>query len=259
MEKKRNHIACCSWGCLLAEAVCIVICLLTWVSAAENASFGELAAGDFGVPVQPEEKVIYLTFDDGPGAFTPRLLEILDKYQVKATFFVVNTECFSYTGDIARAGHTVAMHTDSHRYSRIYANETLYFKDLSQIQSAIYRYTGTRPTLLRFPGGSGNTVSRRYNRGIMTRLTEALKEMGYRYFDWNVDSGDASGAKTADAVYRNVVNQIAGKDVAIVLQHDIYDFSVAAVERIIRWGLANGYQFRALDTSGPVCEQPVRN
>ena len=225
----------------------------------QNPLWPDLAVGDFAEPVEPEGKVIYLTFDDGPNENTLKLLKILEEYDIKATFFVVDTPCISYVSDIAEGGHTIALHSGSHKYREIYASETAYFQDLQKIQSIVCSYTGECPTMIRFPGGSDNTVSCDYNRGIMTRLTGQVKEMGYRYFDWNVDSRDAAGAKTAGEVAQNVISQIAGKDVAVVLQHDIYGYSVDAVPRIIHWGLENGYRFEALTTKSPVCEHRVRN
>jgi peptidoglycan/xylan/chitin deacetylase (PgdA/CDA1 family) len=211
--------------------------------------------------IVPEGKVIYLTFDDGPSAHTPKLLETLEKYGVKATFFVVNTTYADYIEDIAKAGHTLAMHTYTHKFESVYSSEKAYFEDLQKIQDLIYQYSGQRPTILRFPGGSSNTISRRHCSGIMTRLTGYLDEMGYRFFDWNVDSRDAGGAKTADEVYRNVTGQIRRNELSysVVLQHDTHAFSVRAVERIIQWGLENGYTFMTLDPTSPVCKHGLNN
>ncbi len=204
-------------------------------------------------------KVIYLTFDDGPSDYTDELLDILAKYDVKATFFVVNTGAIAITGRMAAEGHTVAIHSATHNYSYIYANEDNYYADLYKMQSIIAQYTGETSYLVRFPGGSSNTVSRRYNKGIMSRLTVSLKENGYKYFDWNVDSNDAGGASTSDEVFRNVVNGVSGRKTAIVLQHDTQLFSINAVERIIIWGLANGYTFLPLTSGSPTCAHGVAN
>ncbi len=204
------------------------------------------------------EKVIYLTFDDGPGKYTPELLDVLKKYNVKATFFVVNTKYIDTIRRAAQEGHTVAIHTATHVFDDIYASEEAYFADLNNMRDIISGITGITPTLLRFPGGSSNTVSS-FNPGIMSRLTAMVQEQGYQYFDWNVDSKDAGGAKTADRVFHNVVNGIGNKSAAIVLQHDIKKFSIDAVERIINWGLANGYTFRALTKDSPVCHHPINN
>jgi peptidoglycan/xylan/chitin deacetylase (PgdA/CDA1 family) len=209
--------------------------------------------------IPPTGKVIYLTFDDGPGPHTARLLDVLAKYNVKATFFVVNT---GYAGTMARAaqeGHTVAMHTATHRYDRIYASEEAYLADLTTMQSIIEQHTGQKSMLFRFPGGSSNSISKKYNKGIMTRLSQLLTEQGYTYFDWNVDSKDAGGARTAAQVFSNVTNGIGDKSSSVVLQHDLYGFSVDAVEKIIVWGLVNGYTFLPLDASSPTCHHGINN
>ena len=206
-------------------------------------------------------KVIYLTFDDGPGPYTSRLLDILDKYNVKATFFIIGSDYLSLLPRMAEAGHTIAMHTYSHSYSKVYASDEAFLKDLAKIQDKIFEYTGQTANILRFPGGGSNTISRNYCKGIMSRLAKTVEDMGYRYFDWNVDSNDAGGAKTSDEVYRNVVNSIAksGRTHFVVLQHDVKSFSVEAVERIIQWGLANGYTFEALTLDSPECEHDIIN
>lgn len=219
----------------------------------------DMPAGQPQDTVIPNGKVIYLTFDDGPSSHTSRLLDVLDQYGVRATFFVVRTGYLHLLPRMAASGHTVAMHTLTHKYDQIYTSEEAYFNDLYQMQSIIQSYTGQTPTILRFPGGSSNTVSRRYNKGIMTRLTQMLNEMNYRYFDWNVDSRDASNAKSAQTVYQNVIRGCSGKSVSIVLQHDTKGFSVDAVEMIIQWGLANGYTFLPLDPSSPMCQHALNN
>lgn len=203
--------------------------------------------------------IIYLTFDDGPSANTEKLLKILKKYNVKATFFVVNTDYIDQINKIAEDGHTIGIHTATHCFSKIYASENAYFEDLYKMQKIIYGYTGQLATLLRFPGGSSNTVSRAYNKGIMSRLIPAVLENGFLYFDWNVDSADACSAKTEDQVYRNVTQGIQGKRQAVVLQHDTYNYSVNAVERIILWGYKNGYTFLPLDQESPCCHHCVSN
>ena len=209
----------------------------------------------------PGDKVVYLTFDDGPGKYTDDLLAVLDKYNVKATFFVTN-QFPDYKYMIAReaeAGHTVAIHTYSHDFSDVYASEENYFADVNRISDVCEDQTGVRPTLLRFPGGTSNEVSKRYCQGIMTAITASCDTLGYRYCDWNVDSNDAGGASTASEVADNVIAGIKSHNVSYVLQHDIKGFSVDAVEEIIQWGLANGYTFLPLTTSSPMCHHSVHN
>lgn len=209
----------------------------------------------------PGNKVVYLTFDDGPYKYTSSLLDVLDKYNVKATFFVTNQyPAYQYLiAEEARRGHTVAIHSYSHNYSEIYSSEEAYFNDLNAMREIIINQTGKAPSIVRFPGGTDNTVSRHYNIGIMSRLTSALSNMGYRYCDWNVSSGDAGGVQTRDSVYNNVTTGIANRNVSVVLQHDIKGFSVDAVEDIIVWGLANGYTFLPLDTSSPMVHSTPAN
>lgn len=208
--------------------------------------------------VDPGENIVYLTFDDGPSQYTSQLLEVLDRYNVKATFFVVDTGYEEMIGEEFRRGHTVAVHTASHDYDKIYASEDAYFADFREMSDIIYEQTGQRPTMLRFPGGSSNTVSS-FNPGIMTRLTQAVTDLGYQYYDWNVSSGDAGETTDTDEVAQNVISGMDTYNVSIVLQHDIKGFSVAAVEQIIVWGLANGYTFLPLSPSSPTAHHGLNN
>jgi peptidoglycan/xylan/chitin deacetylase (PgdA/CDA1 family) len=212
--------------------------------------------------VQPSGKVIYLTFDDGPSVYTKELLDVLAKYNAKATFFVVGTNAAVRTGDlksIVEGGHSVALHSMTHEFSKIYVNEEAFLEDIYDLQALIYENTGVTTTLLRFPGGTSNTISKNYCKGIMTQLVKTVTDLGFQYFDWNVDSNDAGGAKTADEVYRNVINGIGNMKKAYVLMHDTKGYSVDAVERIIQWGLENGYSFQALTSSSPAYHHGVNN
>ncbi len=199
--------------------------------------------------VYPDRRTIYLTFDDGPSYYTPELLDVLAKYNVKATFFVTGNhpEYLDCIGRAYREGHSIGVHSYTHNYWNIYASEEAFFEDFQLCEDMIYQQTGAYTKLFRFPGGSSNTVSN-FNPGIMTRLTKTMTDMGYYYFDWNVLSGDAGETTDTDVVFWNVRNGCTS-DVNVVLQHDIKGFSVAAVERIIIWGLNNGYQFLPLEES----------
>ena len=210
--------------------------------------------------IQPDEKTIYLTFDDGPGPYTEALLDVLAAYDVKVTFFVTQ-EYPQYEDMIGRAyreGHTIAVHTASHDYYKIYASEQAYLDDFYAMQEVIYRQTGEYTQMFRFPGGSSNTVSN-FNPGIMSRLTGMMNSMGYQYYDWHVDSGDAGGTRSKAGVVANVTNGCAERRTAVVLQHDVKDYSVDAVEQIIIWGRQNGYTFRALDLTSPTAHHGIAN
>ncbi len=212
-----------------------------------------------------KSKIIYLTFDDGPGMYTDKLLDILDKYNVKVTFFTTSgySNYLSCMTREAQAGHTVAVHSASHNYEQIYANEDAYWADFNLQNDRIEEYTGSRTTLFRFPGGSSNTVSANYNTGIMSRLVDQAAEKGYKYFDWNVSSGDAGGTTDTEQVFQNVIKGVTANSEAgyssIVLQHDIKEFSVNAVEKIIKWGDENGFIFLPLSPSSPGAHHGVNN
>lgn len=209
--------------------------------------------------VYPEQKTIYLTFDDGPGPYTGKLLNILDKYQIKATFFVMDTGEYDLMKQIVERGHSIGIHTMTHNYREVYASPDAFFKDLYGMQDLIYEHTGVKTTLMRFPGGSSNEISIGICPGIMSTLTEAVQDAGFQFFDWNVLSGDAGDTTKTREVYNYVVNAAAQLEVAVVLQHDIHSYSVAAVEDIILWGLENGYQFLPLQENSPGYHQLVAN
>ena len=227
------------------------------VTTVERTVIVKPVSGDGGV-VQPNGKVIYLTFDDGPSQYTTKLLDVLDKYGVKATFFVVKTPYIHLVDEIVKRGHAIGVHSTTHDFGKIYASEEAYFQDLTNLRDLIYQRTGVYTNLIRFPGGSSNTISK-FNPGIMTRLTKAVQDMGYEYFDWNVDSDDAGGTWTTDGVVQNVINGCKNKKASIVLQHDIKGYSVNAVEQIIQWGLENGYTFLPLDETSPKAHHGINN
>lgn len=206
-------------------------------------------------------KVIYLTFDDGPGQYTQQLLDILAKHNVKATFFVTN-QYPAYQGMIAReaqAGHTVAIHTYSHDYAQIYKSDTAYWDDFEKMEDVIQKQTGVRTNMFRFPGGSSNTISANYCKGIMSTLTREADEKGYIYVDWNLTSGDA-GETTDSAVIRDNIERIVQQQkVSVILCHDIHPFTVNAMDETITWCLEHGYTFLPLTDSSPVCHHHVNN
>ena len=84
----------------------------------------------------------------------------------------------------------------------------------------------------------------------MKALAKEVVKRGYYYFDWNVSSGDAGGTTTSDGVYYNVINYLKS-GTSVVLQHDVKKYSVDAVEKIIQYGLENGYTFERLEESSP--------
>ncbi len=212
-----------------------------------------------------DNMTIYLTFDDGPYAYTEELLGILAQYNVKATFFTTSAyPAYAYCMTLeAQQGHTVAVHTETHNYSYVYASEDNYWADFNRQNEVIAAQTGSYSSMFRFPGGSSNTVSMNYNSGIMSRLSEQSYARGLIYFDWNVSSGDAGNTTDTEQVYQNVIAGIQACSSAgvpsVVLQHDVKDYSVRAVEKIITWGLENGYHFAALQPGSYAPHQRIAN
>ena len=183
--------------------------------------YPELYADDSLRGTVDVDNAVYLTFDDGPSARTDEILEILDKYGVKATFFVVGA---NEEGDLERmqkivaAGHTLAIHSYSHDYKKIYASVEAYLEDFNQMFCQIYEATGVKPQIFRFPGGSVNS----YNVGIHQQLIAEMTRRGFVYFDWNVANGDAvfSKIQPSSALTANALKGVGTARRAIILMHD---------------------------------------
>lgn len=195
-------------------------------------------------------KVCYLTFDDGPSDNTLKILKILDKYDAKATFFVIGTNSkLEYLTKIDKAGHAIGLHSNTHDYSKIYKSRSAFFKDINALSKKIDKNIGIKPMIMRFPGGSNNTVSKKYKKGIMSDLTTQVQIKGYAYFDWNVDSGDASGHNVpASRITKNVLNQAKNKNSICVLMHDTgaKGTTVKALPDILDGLKKQGYKFEVL-------------
>ena len=204
--------------------------------------------------------VIYLTFDDGPSALTTGIiLDILKEEGVKATFFVTNSGPDELIKREDEEGHTVALHTATHDYAQVYASVDAYFNDLQSVHDRVYNITGKDARIIRFPGGSSNTVSRRYSSGIMSILTEEVLNRGYRYYDWNISSGDAGGTTQASGVYQNVINGLSKDRPNMILMHDIKTHTRDALRDIIKYGKENGYTFEPITMNTAMVRQKVNN
>lgn len=171
-------------------------------------------------PVKSSGKKVYLTFDDGPSSNTDQILDILKDYDVKATFFVVgktDERSVKAYQRIVEEGHTLAMHSYSHRYDEIYESKEAFARDLNSLQEYLYETTGVWPRIYRFPGGSSNTVSK----VDMQELIEYLTDIGITYFDWNVASGDAvSRTLPAETIVNNCLLGIEKQKESVILMHD---------------------------------------
>ena len=213
-------------------------------------------------PDDPNRKVAYLTFDDGPSENTLKVLKILKEYNAKATFFVIGEANLDYTKNIIADGHVVALHTDTHEYGQIYRSTDAFFKDLDAISKKVEKACGVKSMLTRFPGGSSNTISKNWAQGIMTELTEMIQDKGYKYFDWNVDSGDASGMNVpASTIVSNVKSQSSGVNRICVLFHDTAakNTTVEALPEIMEYLKSEGYAFEVLKKTSDGFHMDVNN
>ena len=163
---------------------------------------------------------VYLTFDDGPSTNTEAILEVLDKYNVKATFFVVGTtdeDLVPLYKKIVDSGNSIGLHSYSHQYSKIYKDLDSFKEDFHKIQDYVKKLTGVKTVLYRFPGGSSNQVSS----VDMTEFIEFLNSEGAVYFDWNAATGDATSKKyTVKELVNNAINGLNKKGNTILLMHD---------------------------------------
>lgn len=181
------------------------------------------AESAYSVEKDASVRKVYLTFDDGPSMYTDEILDILKEENVKATFFVTAKKGAEYEKiyrRIVAEGHTLGMHSYSHRYEEIYASEENFMEDMHKLQDYLEEVTGEKPMLCRFPGGSSNTVSK----VPMQDLIRRLEQEGIRYFDWNVSSADATGSHpSVDTIVYNCTGNITEYNRAMILMHDAAD------------------------------------
>ncbi len=212
-------------------------------STASTTSEGEsmdvdYATVDVSGAQNPEDiegtRYVYLTFDDGPSSSTNEILDILAEYDVKATFFVCGKPDARYTDEYKRIvdeGHTLGMHSYSHKYNVIYSSIDAFKADLDKLRVFLYETTGVWSKYYRFPGGSSNSVSK----VDIEELADYLETAEVTYFDWNVSAGDDKAGANKDVIYNNIVPNIPKFKHCIVLMHDSADkhSTVEALPEII--------------------------
>jgi len=207
-----------------------------------------------------DAKIVYLTFDDGPSSNTQRILDILDKYGCGATFFVMKSDYRDEYKNIVDHGHAIALHTYTHDFYDLYASVDDYFADLDRISDLVYEKTGVRSMLIRFPGGSSNSISRNVCYGIMSELVDEVENRGYSYFDWNADSQDASGNNVpASYIYESSVSCTANRIILLMHDTDMKDTTVDALPDIIEYYQGQGYYFLSLNENSPTAHHGVVN
>lgn len=219
----------------------------------ENDPYPDLYAAQDEADPDTEEKYVYLTFDDGPSDLTPKVLDLLDEYNAKATFFVVqknNEEYAEYLSDIVERGHTLALHSYSHDYSEIYRSVDAFLSDYEKVYNWVYEETGYTPFLFRFPGGSSNGSSY-----VVNSIINEMERRGFTFYDWNVSSGDGSNLTTTANIIDNICSNVGNVSNPVVLMHDGAgkNATLAALPTVLQNLADAGYEFRALDqTSKPV-------
>ena len=168
-------------------------------------------------------KRIYLTFDDGPSNNTNAILDVLDEYNAKATFFVIAKNGYEEEYNrIINDGHTLGLHSYSHVYKDVYSDEMGFKNDVNRIYDFVENVTGVTPKFYRFPGGSSNTIYK----SDKNELFDYLDEMNLTYVDWNVASNDSTyGGLSANQIANNVLNGVEGLDDCVILMHDANDKS----------------------------------
>ncbi len=190
----------------------------------------------------------YLTIDDGPEKYTAQILQILAEYNVPATFFVMGS---NNSGDenmysrILEQGHALGNHTMTHRLKTIYLSKDAFMEDLLRLEELLYLKAGIRPDIIRFPGGSSNTVAAP---GIMKEIIAEVTAQGYDYFDWNISTGDCNTGLTAAQLTANVASQAdrrPGQDL-VVLMHDFNRATAEALPQIINELRSRNYTFALL-------------
>lgn len=210
-----------------------------------------------------EPRTVYLTFDDGPSENTADVLDILDQYGIKATFFVtgINPEYFDMIGECYARGHTIGLHTYSHEYDQVYASVDAYWDDLNAIGEVVSEQIGYVPCFIRFPGGSSNTISANYTQGIMTELSLEVVDAGYQYFDWDASCGDGAEHTADELVDATMADTSYGYTSIVFLMHDGAgkQTTVEALPRIIEYFQDEGYEFAAIDRSTCVPHHGIGN
>jgi len=204
-------------------------------------------------------KRAYLTFDDGPSVNTERILKILKDHNVRATFFVcgymeTDEKLRPLYKKIVDEGHTIAMHSYSHRYADVYASAESFELDLDKIHTLIYNETGVDSKIYRFPGGSGNKVSKL----DMNIFKDILHERGYEFWDWNVYPGNPSGTSIPrEKIVSGILDRVSDFDSSVILLHDTgaKDATVDALEEIIEGILEKDIELVPMSENTPLIQQ----
>ncbi|MGI6423605.1 MAG: polysaccharide deacetylase family protein [Candidatus Dojkabacteria bacterium] len=191
------------------------------------------------------KKIAYITIDDGPYSYTPAFLDVLDKYDILATFFLLGKpkeEFDPVYKRIYNSGHTIANHTYSHAiWGGLYASVDSFVNDVLKQERFLYKKLGVKTNILRFPGGSSSAIP-----PFRAKIIERLRAHNYGYVDWNVSSGDAGKSPSKEKSYNNIINGSKNKNIIVILMHDFSKASLSALPSVIEELKARDYIFLPL-------------
>lgn len=191
-------------------------------------------------PPETKQKLLYLTFDDGPSENTELVLNILKQEGILATFFVLGEHVLKkpeIAKRIIAEGHSIGNHTFDHKYEILYGSFADFSAQVMKTDDAIFRTTGVRTTLFRAPGGTYSNFDQSY--------FDAMAAAGYQVFDWNVDSGDSKRKGVPASEILTTVKGSKLADKLVVLLHDSagHAESVKVLPAVIKYYKSKGYAF----------------
>lgn len=197
-------------------------------------------------------KTIYLTFDDGPSDITLKILDVLDEYDAKATFFMVGINLQNHEGiakKVLQKGHSIGIHSYLHKREEIYKDQYFFQYDVEKAELVFNNILGIKPKFYRFPGGTSSKLAKAYGgEMLMPTIIQIIHNKGYKIFDWNVDSGDGTNKTTNEEIVKNVLEGIEKINLPVVLMHDsLYKKNNPEnLKKILEEGKKRGYSFEKL-------------
>ena len=204
-----------------------------------------------------KNKYCYFTFDDGPSLNTDYILDVLDKYNAKATFFVIYKPHYKNQYiKIINKGHNIGIHCTNHNKNIVYASFEKWLKDFNNIYNFVYETTGHKSTLYRFPFGSSNNA---IPNELKTKIINYLHTNGIEYYDWNISSSDSTVGITIEEIKNNITSNISQRKVPLILMHDGASKieTVKSLPLILEELQIMGYQFQKLDNTVPPIQQKI--